>query len=160
MCCRPWGHKETDTAEQLTYTYELTYRYERTHLDFINYTSQPQLNSCHLGTHRLAPPQIHPCQVRKQTTPPPSMPGQHIDHPTSIHARSPHRPPHLHPRQVTTQTIPAPSMPGRCTDHPSSIHARSAHRPSIITESVYCRGSTCLFPWWATCCLQHHLGHC
>ena len=82
----------------------------------------------------MAPPQIHPCQVSKQTTPAPSMPGQHTDHPSSIHARSVQRPPQIHQCQVTTQTTPPPSMPGQHTDHPTSIHARSAHRPPQIHQ--------------------------
>ena len=36
--------------------------------------------------------QLHPCQVRTQTTPASSMPGQHTHHLTSIYARSAHRP--------------------------------------------------------------------
>ena len=86
----------------------------------------------------MAPPQIHPCQVSTQTTPAPSMPGQHTDHPSSIHARSAHRPPHLHPCQVSTQTTPPPSTPGHHSDHPSSIHARSVqrHSRSINARSV------------------------
>ena len=86
----------------------------------------------------MAPPQIHPCQVSTQTTPAPSMPGQHTDHPRSINARSPLRPPHLHPCQVSTQTTPPPSMPGQHTDHPRSINARSVqrHSRSINARSV------------------------
>ena len=55
--------------------------------------------------------------VSTQTTPPPCLPGQHTDNPTSIHARSVHRPLQLHPCQISTQTT-----------QPPSIHARSAHR--------------------------------
>ncbi|CAI9150972.1 unnamed protein product, partial [Rangifer tarandus platyrhynchus] len=51
----------------------------------------------------------------------PSMPGQHTDHPTSIHARSGHRPPHLHRYQVSTQTTTVPSMPDQHADHPMSV---------------------------------------
>ena len=55
----------------------------------------------------------------------PSMPVEHTDHSTSIHARSPLRPLHLHlcqvstwtrplhRCQVSTQTIPTTSMPGQ-----------------------------------------------
>ena len=56
------------------------------------------------------------------------MPGQHTDHPSSIHARSVQRPPQLHACQVSIQTTPGSSMPGQHTYHPSSIHARSVHR--------------------------------
>ena len=57
------------------------------------------------------------------------MPGQHPDHPHSIHARTPLRPPQIHPCPVSTQNSLLPSMPGQHTDQYNYINARSGNRP-------------------------------
>ena len=99
------------------------------HLSSIHARSQhtlPQLHSCQ-SVHR--PPDLHPCQVSAQTSLALSLPGQHTDHPTSIHARSVHRQVQLYPCKVSTQATSPPSMPGQHTTTPA---------PSMPGQHTHC----------------------
>ena len=99
------------------------------HLRSIHARSQhtlPQLHSCQ-SVHR--PPDLHPCQVSAQTSLALSLPGQHTDHPTSIHARSVHRQVQLYPCKVSTQATSPPSMPGQHTTTPA---------PSMPGQHTHC----------------------